>query len=132
MSAGPNQRLGLDIVHDAFTDGRLFRIFSAVEDFTCENHALVADTSIFGHRVTELSSQAVLDWCHDAQVEWHYVQSRKPRQNAFIVIFNGELRDECLNELLFGSLCNVKLEPIKRRCDHNHHRPYLAVGNLPS
>ena len=43
---GPNQRWSLDFVSDAFTDGRRFRILAVVDDFTRENLALVADTSL--------------------------------------------------------------------------------------
>ena len=152
IPTGPNQRWSLDFVHDAFTDGRRFRIFGVVDDFTRENLALVADTSISGHRVTrelqrlcdelgqpktivsdngtELTSQAVLKWCQDTQVEWHYIQPGKPTQNAFIESFNGKLRDECLNELLFSSLSDAKLELAKWRYDYNHCRPHSALGNL--
>ena len=53
---GPNQRWSLDFVSDQFTDGRRFRILAVVDDFTRENLALVADTSLSGLRMTrELS-----------------------------------------------------------------------------
>ena len=49
---GSNQRWSLDFVSDAFTDGRRFRILTVVDDFTRENLALIADTSLSGQRVT--------------------------------------------------------------------------------
>lgn len=53
----PNERWSLDFVSDAFTDGRRFRVLAVVDDFSRECLALVADTSISGHRVTrELSA----------------------------------------------------------------------------
>ncbi len=48
---GPNQRWSLDFVSDALTDGRRFRILAVVDDFSRENLALVADTSLTRHRV---------------------------------------------------------------------------------
>ena len=33
---GPNQRWSLDFLSDAFTDGRKFRIFAVVDDFSRE------------------------------------------------------------------------------------------------
>ena len=48
---GPNQRWSLDFLSDAFADGRRFRIFAVVDDFTRECLALVADTSLPGLRV---------------------------------------------------------------------------------
>jgi putative transposase len=45
---GPNQRWSVDFLHDVLADGRRFRIFAAVDDFTRECLALTADTSISG------------------------------------------------------------------------------------
>jgi putative transposase len=103
---GPNQRWSLDFVSDAFTDGRKFRIFAVVDDFTRECLALVPDTSLSGVRVareldsiilhrgrpkaivsdngTELTSLAILRWTQETYVEWHYIAPGKPTQNAFI------------------------------------------------
>jgi putative transposase len=44
-------RWSVDFVSDAFTDGRRFRILALVDDFTRENSALIADTSLSGARV---------------------------------------------------------------------------------
>src|SRR5262245_64331302 len=48
---GPNQRWSLDFQSDAMADGRRFRIFAAVDDFTRECLALVADSSLPSLRV---------------------------------------------------------------------------------
>lgn len=121
-----NVRWSLDFVSDAFTDGRRFRVLAVVDDFSRECLALVADTSLSGLRVTreldallairgrpativsdngtELTSMAVLKWCQQSGVEWHYIAPGKPMQNGFVESFNGRFRDECLNETLFSSL----------------------------
>jgi putative transposase len=41
-----NVRWSLDFVSDAFTDGRRFRVLAVVDDFSRENLALIADTSL--------------------------------------------------------------------------------------
>ena len=46
---------------------------------------------------------AILRWSQERRVEWHYIAPGNPQQNAFIESFNGRLRDELLNETLFGS-----------------------------
>ena len=147
-----NVRWSLDFVSDAFTDGRRFRILAVVDDFTRENLALIADTSLSGSRVvrelqalceqrgypktivsdngTELTSTAVLKWVQETGIDWHYIQTRKPTQNAFIESFNGRLRDECLNETLFSSLRDARYELAKWREDYNQVRPHSALGNL--
>ena len=91
-----NQRWSLDFVSDALSDGRRFRIFAVVDDFTRECLALVADTSLSGARVareldavmktrgrpvtivsdngTELTSMSILRWQEETSVAWHYIQ----------------------------------------------------------
>jgi putative transposase len=149
---GPNQRWSLDFLSDAFTDGRRFRILAVVDDFTRECLALIADTSLPGLRVvreletviahrgrpamclsdngTELTSMAVLRWCQDMRIEWHYIAPGKPTQNAFIESFNGRLRDELLNETLFTSLAQARVVLATWKDDYNMVRPHSALGNL--
>src|SRR5262249_32362997 len=40
---------------------------------------------------TELTSMAILRWCQETGVHWHYITPGKPQQNAFIESFNGRL-----------------------------------------
>ncbi len=147
---GPNQRWSLDFVSDAFSDGRRFRILTIVDDFTRECLALVADTSLSGVRVareldaliwrrtkprtivsdngTELTSTAILRWCQERQVDWHYIAPGKPMQNGFIESFNGRLRDECLNETLFVSLGHARVVLSDWKEDYNTIRPHSSLG----
>ena len=149
---GPNQRWSLDFLSDAFADGRRFRILAVIDDFTRECLALVADTSLPGLRVvreldaivirrgqptmcvsdngTELTGLAVLRWCQEMRIEWHYIAPGKPTQNAFIESFNARLRDELLNETLFTSLVQVRAMLIAWKNDYNDIRPHSALGNL--
>ena len=55
---------------------------------------------------TELTSNAVLEWCGAARITWHYITPGKPTQNAFVESFNGRMRDELLNETLFTTLAH--------------------------
>jgi putative transposase len=148
----PNMRWSLDFVSDQLTDGRRFRVLTIVDDCTRECLALVADTSLSGLRVareldrlitqrgkprmivsdngTELTSNAILNWSDEAQVEWHYIAPGKPMQNGFIESFNGRLRDEKLNETLFTTLHQVRVELSQWRNDYNHHRPHSRLGWL--
>jgi putative transposase len=148
-----NERWSLDFVSDAFTDGRRFRILAVVDDFSRECLALIADTSLSGLRVvreldaiiahrgrpstivsdngTELTSMAVLRWCQNTTVEWHYIAPGKPMQNGFVESFNGRLRDELLNETLFSSLAEARSAITDWKEDYNNHRPHSALGNLP-
>lgn len=150
---GSNQRWSLDFLSDAFSDGRRFRILAVVDDFTRECLCLVADTSLSGGRVareldviaigrglplsivsdngTELTSMAMLKWSQDRRVAWHYIAPGKPTQNAFVESFNGRLRDELLNETLFGSLAHARQALEDWKDDYNTLRPHSRLGNLP-
>ena len=78
---------------------------------------------------TELTSMAVLRWCQQNGVEWHYIDPGKPQQNGFIESFNGSLRDECLNEEIFDSLANARRKLALWRYDYNNVRPHSALAN---
>jgi putative transposase len=79
---------------------------------------------------TELTSTAILRWSQERQVEWHYIAPGKPQQNAFIESFNGRLRDELLNETLFGSLSHGREALAIWKNDYNTVRPHSALDNL--
>jgi putative transposase len=79
---------------------------------------------------TELTSNAVLKWQQDKQVEWHYIQPGKPMQNGFVENFNGRLRDECLNEHLFSSLPAAREMIEEWRIDYNTERPHTSLNGL--
>lgn len=57
---------------------------------------------------TEFASTAILRWCQETGVEWHYIAPGKPTWNVFVESFNGRLRDECLNDTLFSTLVEAR------------------------
>ena len=150
IPALPNQRWSLDFVHDQIATGRRFRVLNVVDDVTRECLAAVPDTSISGKRVvrelaklialrgkpgmivsdngTELTSNAVLEWCGQAKIEWHYTAPGKPTQNAFVESFNGRMRDELLNETLFTSLAHARDKIANWVDDYNTGRPHSSLG----
>lgn len=152
IPAAPNDLWSLDFVSDQFVCGRRFRILAVYDACTRECLATVADTSLSGKRVareldhiiawrgkprtivsdngTELTSNAILKWTADAQVDWHYIAPGKPMQNAFVESFNGRLRDEFLNETLFSSLMHARVSLEDWRRDYNTVRPHSRIGWL--
>jgi len=62
---------------------------------------------IVSDNCTELTSNAVFEWCGEAKVEWHYTAPRKPTLNAYVESFNDRMRDELLNETLFTSIAHA-------------------------
>ena len=60
----------------------------------------------------------------------HYIAPGKPQQSAYIESFNGKLRDECLNETLFGTLGEARKTLEEWQEDYNWRKPHSALGNL--
>jgi putative transposase len=145
-----NLRWSLDFVMDTLVSGRRFRILTLVDDFTRECLGLVADTSLTGPRVvreldriietrgcprmivsdngTEFTSNTILAWQQDHDVEWHYIAPGKPMQNGYIESFNGRMRDELLNESLFIDLDQARQLISAWVTDYNTARPHSSLG----
>jgi transposase InsO family protein len=152
VEAKANARWSLDFVHDQFAHGRRFRILNVVDDVTRECLAAIPDTSISGRRVarelttlitrrgkpglivsdngTEFTSNAMLSWAQDHQIEWHFIAPGKPMQNGFCESFNGRMRDELLNETLFLGLDHARMKIATWADDYNQRRPHSALGYL--
>jgi putative transposase len=125
-------------------------LLNVVDDVTRECLAAIPDTSISGRHVareltalierrgkpgmivsdngTELTSNAILKWCTEHQVEWHYIAPGKPMQNGFVESFNGRMRDEFLNETLFRHLAHARDLIAAWVTDYNTARPHSALG----
>ncbi len=145
-----NQTWALDFVSDSFICGRRFRLLAVVDAFTKENLLSIADTSLGGARVareltqlikvygkperivsdngTEFTSSAILGFSQDHGVDWAYIQPGKPTQNAYAESFKGRLRDEFLNEMIFTSLAQARVELAIWRDDYNTARPHSSLG----
>lgn len=152
MPQDRNQRWSLDFFSDALVDGRRIRILCVIDDFTRECLATVVDNSISSVRDareldrlcdlrgspclivsdngTELTSNAMLKWQQDRQVERHYIAPGKPMQSEFVESFNGRLRDECFNEHLFPSYDEARRIINAWRNDYNHARPHSSLNGL--
>ena len=77
---------------------------------------------------TELTCNAVLAWCSEARINWHYIAPGKPMQNGYAESFNGRMRDELLNETLFMSLDHARVTIAAWAKDYNEQRPHSALG----
>lgn len=64
----------------------------------------------FSDNGTEFTCRAILRWADQSAIPWHYIDPGKPQQNAFIGAFNGNLRDEHLNEEIFDTLDGTRRE----------------------
>jgi putative transposase len=79
---------------------------------------------------TELTSNAVLAWCAEHRIDWHYIAPGKPMQNGFCESFNGRMRDELLNETLFFGLDHARRVIGTWADDYNTARPHSSLVSL--
>ena len=146
---GRTPRWSLDFVYDQFANGRRFRVLNIVDDVTKECLGAIPDTSISGRRVarelttivarrgkpgsivsdngTEFTCNAMLAWCKETGIDWHFIAPGKPIQNAFVESFNGRMRDEFLNETLFFDLDDARSKVIEWVSDYNGERPHSSL-----
>ncbi len=152
VEARPNARWSLDFVHDQFANGRRFRILNIVDDVTKQCLGAIPDTSISGRRVareltaiverrrkpgmivsdhgTEFTCNAMLAWCRDVAIDWHFIAPGKSMQNGFVESFNGRMRDELLNETLFFDLDDARTKITNWVADYNLQRPHSSLKYL--
>ena len=152
VEARPNARWSLDFVYDQFANGRRFRVLNIVDDVTKECLGAIPDTSISGRRVareltaivarrgkpgsivsdngTEFTCNAMLAWCKDNGIDWHFIAPGKPIQNAFVESFNGRMRDEFLNETLFFDIDDARTKIAVWVADYNGERPHSSLSYL--
>ena len=120
----------MDFMSDALHDGRRFRVFTIVDNFSRVSPALEIDFSLTGKRVVEVLerlkwthglpeiihcdngskfiSRAVDDWAHRNGVKLDFSTPARPTDNPFIESFNGKLREECLKQHWFQSIEEAK------------------------
>ena len=144
------ERWSMDFVSDALADGRAFRCFTLVDDFTRECPALEVGHSLPAWRITqvldrvaaerglprsivcdngpEFAGKVMDQWAHARGVALQFIRPGKPIENAFCESFNGKLRDECLNTAWFTSLRDAQQAIEQWRCEYNDVRPHKNLG----
>ncbi len=148
-----NERWSVDFVSDQLANGRRFRVFNVVDDFTRECVLQIVDFSILGQRLVnelerlaptrplpktivcdngpELTSKAMFLWSQRRGVKLHFIQPGKPTQNAFVESFNGKFREYCLDLNWFTSIEDARLRIERWRAHYNHVRPHRSLGRKP-
>lgn len=142
----------MDFMCDQFADGRRFRTFNLVDDFSRESLAIEVGTSLPGAVVVrvldrvaavrgypdavvmdngpEFTGRALDQWAYDHGVRLEFIQPGKPMQNAFAESFNGTFRHDCLSQHWFLNLRDARYEIERWRQDYNWVRPHSSLGDL--
>lgn len=143
------ERWSMDFVSDALFDGRPFRCFTLVDDFTRECPAIEVAHSLPAWRVIhvlervatdrglprsivcdngpEFAGKALDRWAYERGVTLQFIRPGKPIENAYCESFNGKLRDECLNANWFASLADAQRAIEQWRHEYNEERPHKSL-----
>jgi putative transposase len=144
-----NEVWTMDYTHDELAGGRKFRTLNLMDGYTREALRIEPDTSLPGLRVvrvleglqerrgtptaiqvdngTEFSSRVVDQWVYENHVVLHFIERGKPTQNALIESFNGQFREECLNQNWFVDLRHAREAIEAWRVDDNTARPHSSL-----
>ena len=76
-------------------------------------------------------SNAVLSWSGEVGLYRHYIAPGKPTQNGTGESFNGWMRDELMNEMLFTSLAHARKAVASWADDNNVEQPHSALDTQP-
>jgi len=142
----------IDFLADQLADGRRFRIFAAVDNFSRECVCVEVGQSLTSQAVTAALDRAIarygkpriitLDngsefasnhfdwWAYQRGIQLDFISPGKPVENGMIESFNGKLRDECLNVHWFQSLEEARQLIEGWRQEYNDIRPHSSLGNL--
>jgi putative transposase len=148
-----NVRWSMDFMSDALADGRRFRVFNVVDEFSRECLAIEAGTSLPGSVVTrvldgiaarrgypqtvvtdngpEFRGREMDTWACRNGVQLHFIDPGKPIQNAFVESFNDKFRGECLNSHWFLGLDDARQRIERWRREYNERRPHRSLGRIP-
>jgi putative transposase len=148
-----NQTWSMDFVSDALDSGRRIKCLVVADDYTHECVQLACDFGMGAQYVTrmldeaarfrgypkairtdngpEFTARAFMAWCQEHSIEHILIQPGRPMQNAYVESLNDTLRDECLNEHVFVTLKQARLQLSQWRDDYNQIRPHSSCQRMP-
>lgn len=149
----PDEVWALDYQHDVTSDGRQLRFLNIVDEFTREAFAtraarsftadatiavledVIAATGRWPANIrmdngTELTADAMIEWCRLSRIDTAFIDPASPWQNGFSESFNGRFRDEFLSTEQFDTLLEAQVLAEDWRIEYNTYRPHGSLGDL--
>lgn len=151
LSLDNNEVRPMDFVSNALAGGKRFRFLTTVDNYLRLSPGIEVASSLTGQRETRFPDQVSLKhgyperirvdngpefvsedftiWAVKKGIQIEYIRPGKPSDNGYIESFNGNLRDECLNENWFLSMKGAKELIGGRWIVYNQVRPHSSLGN---
>jgi transposase InsO family protein len=148
----PNQVWTYDFMDDMTEKGHQVRILNVVDEYSRECLSIKAGRSITSDDVIEVLdylsltrgmaeylrsdngpefiAKAVKEWLQRRGAENIFINPGSPWENSYIESFNGKLRDECLNQEVFGNIEQAQEVLESWREEYNNYRPHSSLGGL--
>jgi putative transposase len=139
-----------DFLHDRTSDGRPWRWFTLVDEYTRECLALGVGRGLTAQAVIavlvavvrergapaysrsdngpEFIAQAIRAWMAEAGLGTLSLAPGAPWENGYAESFNSKVRDELLNAEEFGSLLEARVLAQEWKREYNQVRPHSALG----
>ena len=138
---------------DSLGNGRRFRTFNVIDDYSREILAIEIDLSLPAQRIIrvldrlveyrgrpqrirmdndpEFISVHLASWAEEMGISLEFIQPGIPMQNGYIERFNRSYRSEILDRYLFRTLDEVRILTEDWMVEYNEIRPHESLGNLP-
>ena len=146
----PNQVWAFDFQFDQIADGRVLKLLNVVDEFTRESLVMLVERSIDADRTvselerlvsergapehlrmdngTEMTADALRDWCRFSKTATAYIEPGSPWQNPYVESFHSRVRDELLDVEEFSCLTEARVVIGDWQEDYNHRRPHSSLG----
>jgi putative transposase len=79
---------------------------------------------------TEFTCNAMLAWCKESGIDWHFHRPRLADRERLRESFNGRMRDEFLKETLFFDIDDARTKVAMWVADYNGERPHSSLQYL--
>lgn len=149
----PNHVWSYDFVHERTHDGKPFRIFNVMDEYTRECLASVVSRTFKSQDVIltladlflkkgcpkhirsdngpEFIAKKLISWLKQLEVGPLFIQPGSPWENGYIESFNGKMRYQLLNGEIFYTLLEAQVVIDQWRQHYNEKRPHSSLGGRP-
>jgi len=148
-----NGSWSIDFMSDALWDGRRFRTFNVIDDFSREALAIEVDLNLPATRVIrtleriaacrgypaklrldngpEFIALALAEWAERKNIALDFIKPGRPMQNGFIERFNGSFRRGVLDMHVFRNLGEVREQAEQWLADYNTEADARRIPPVP-
>jgi len=148
-----NETRSMDFMHDQLVDGRSYRLFNVIDDYSREGLGIEVDLSLPSIRIARALNQIIewrgkpraircdngpeyislilADWATEIGIRLEFIQPGNPHQNAYVERYNRTVRYDWLSHHLFDSIEQVQEHATSWLWTYNNERPNMAIGGIP-